>query len=242
MKPAAPPVQRSRRLWPGLAALLVVVATLLLGRWQLHRAAEKTALQTLLVAREQQATLDLNALAEAPVDADAVRFRVAQARGLYLPEGQIYIDNRSQDGVPGYHVLTPLQLGAHVVLVNRGFLARDASYPRPPQVAVPQGEQSVSGLLAPGRSRFLELSQDTVNGAVWQNLKLDRYAALTHLAPLPVVLLVAPAGNGLLPVVETPDTGIDTHLGYAFQWFCLAATTAGLYLYFNFIRKARPVP
>jgi surfeit locus 1 family protein len=62
------------------------------------------------------------------------------------------------------------------------------------------------------------------------------------LAALPVLLLAAPPGEGLQAVSETPDTGIDTHRGYAFQWFSLAATTAGLYLYFTFFRKARPLP
>jgi len=242
MTPVPPRVQPTRSWLPTLAAVVVIVATALLGRWQLHRAQEKAALQAVLESRVVAPALDLNALAAAAVlpDADTLRFRKAQAQGRFLAQGQIYIDNRDQDGVPGYHVLTPLSLGSRVVLVNRGFLARDASYPRPPQVAVPAGELTVNGQLSVARSRFLELSQDTVNGAVWQNLKLEQYRVATGLAALPVVLLADPAAPGLLAVHEQPDANIAMHRGYAFQWFCLCATTAALYLYFTLFRRKSP--
>ena len=231
-------VQRRVGLIPTLAALLVVVVTLLLGRWQVHRAQEKTLLQAAL---EQRRLAPAVTLADQPMlasAADTLRFRAAQASGTYLPSGQIYIDNRDHDGVPGYHVLTPLQLGHRVVLVNRGFLARSSTYPRAPEVPVPDGPQAVTGHLAPAQTRYMELSSNVVSGPVWQNLQLTRYAEVHHLEVLPLVLLAEPASPGLLAVVATPDAGIDMHRGYAFQWFSLAATTVALYLYFNFFRKA----
>jgi surfeit locus 1 family protein len=239
MRPLPSRVQPRWRWLPTLAALVVVVATALLGRWQLHRAQEKAALQAVLEARVLAPALDLAALASQPLDPDpeALRFRRAHAQGRYLAQGQIYIDNRDQDGVPGYHVLTPLRLGARVLLVNRGFLARDASYPRPPRVAVPDGEIGVSGQLSMARSRFFELSADTVNGPVWQNLKFDQYRAASGLAVMPLVLLADPAAPGLLAVHEQPDANISMHRGYAFQWFALCATTVVLFLYFTLLRR-----
>ncbi len=253
-------VQRRPGLWPTLAAVVVIVATLALGRWQVHRAAEKVALQAVLEARRQLPPVDLTALAVARVDsvqAAGLRFRPAVAVGRYVASGQIFIDNRDHDGTPGFHVLTPLlfeagileagQLqagspGARLVLVNRGFVARDRRYPQAPEVPVPEGIQHVSGQLALADSRYVELSAQVVSGSVWQNLQLSRYAEVSHLNPLPLVLLAAPASAGLLAVDEHPDTNVDMHRGYAFQWFSLAATTFGLYLYFAFFRKARPLP
>ena len=226
-----------RRWLPTVAALCLVAITARAGLWQLDRAQQKIALQAAFEARAAAPVLDLNQTPVGPADDQTLRYRRATVQGRYLPAGQIYIDNRDQDGVPGYHVLTPLALGQGVILVNRGFLARDASYPRPPAVPVPEGEVRVQGMLSQARSRFLELSGDTVQGAVWQNLRLDRYAAATRLDPLPLVLLADPATPGLSPVRETPDAGVAMHQGYAFQWFAMAAAVTGLYLYFTFFRR-----
>ncbi len=244
MSPLPSRVQPGGRWLPTLAALIVIVATALLGRWQLHRAEDKASLQAVLEARLQAPALELGTLADQASDPDpeTLRFRRAHAQGRYLAQGQIYIDNRDQEGVPGYHVLTPLRLGTRLVLVNRGFLPRDASYPRVPQVAVPEGEVSVTGQLSMARSRFLELSGNTVNGPVWQNLKLEQYRDASGLAVLPLVLLAAPASPGLLPVREQPDANISMHRGYAFQWFALCATTAALYLYFTLLRRKSSLP
>lgn len=239
MKPAPRRVQPWRRALPLVAALVVIVATALLGRWQLHRAQEKLALQAALEARLQAPAVDLNELDGRVRDVDGLRFRRAHAHGHYLPAGQIYIDNRDQDGVTGYHVLTPLALGHQVVLVNRGFLPRDLSANHPPAVAVPAGDVDVDGQLSLARSRFLELSADTINGAVWQNLKIDEYRARSGLDALPLVLLAAHSDSGLTPVHEQPDANVAMHQGYAFQWFSLCAATAALTLYFTFFRRSK---
>ena len=239
MKAAVAHVQPRLRWVPTVAAIVVIAATSALGRWQVHRAAEKQVLQSMLEARTQMPPVELNAWRGSAEEADALRFRSARVHGHFLPAGQIFIDNRSLDTQSGYHVLTPLDLGGRVVLVNRGFLARDASYPKAPQYPVPTGEQEITGQLSQAHSRFLELSQDTVSGAVWQNFKLERYAAVSPLPVLPLILLASSAGPGLKAVVETPDANIDMHRGYAFQWFAMAATTAALYLYFTFFRKAK---
>ncbi|MDE3010408.1 MAG: SURF1 family protein [Pseudomonadota bacterium] len=246
MTPALPHVQPWRRALPTVAAVAVVLATALLGRWQLQRADEKALLQAALEARAHAPSLDLAALAatlRAASEADALRFRPAHAHGHYLPQGQILIDNREHDGVPGYHVLTPLDLGGgRAVLVNRGFVARDAGYPRAPAVAVPGDAVEVAGTLALAHSRYLELSADTINGQVWQNLRIDQYTARTGISVLPLVLLADPPGAGLLAVHETPDANIAMHRGYAFQWFSLCATTVLLYSYFTFFRRKSPQP
>ena len=105
-------------------------------------------------------------------------------------------------------MITPLRLAGRqdAVLVNRGWIARDAGYPRPPAVAVPRGPVEVSGMASLPPRRFFELSADTVAGSVWQNLSIERYRERYAMAVLPVVVL-ADAQPGLVPVRESPDAG-----------------------------------
>ena len=125
-----------------------------------------------------------------------------------------------------------------VVLVNRGWVARTAAYPSPPEVPVPAGEQGVEGLATVPPRRFVELSADTVAGSVWQNLSIERYAAITGRDVLPVVVLAAVPAPGLAAVEERPDTGIAKHQEYALTWFSLAATMAALWVGLNLRRVA----
>lgn len=226
------------RLVPTLAAAALVALTVWLGRWQAGRAEEKTERQALLEARGREAPLQLTGGVRS---ADEIVYRHVRARGRFVPEGQIFVDNRIHAGRAGFHVVTPLALGSPevLVLVNRGWVARTAAYPAAPDVAVPGGEVTVEGLATLPPARFLELSADTVSGNVWQNLSLSRYAARAGRELLPVVILASPPGPGLAAVEEKPDAGVAKHKEYELTWFSLAATVAALWLGLN-LRRARP--
>ena len=204
-----------------------------LGQWQGRRAEEKRVLQATLEARAKEQPLDLTG----PVaDAASLLFRRVRARGEFLADRQLFIDNRIHEGRAGFEVVTPLRIAGarEVVLVDRGWIARDASiYPRHPAGPVPAGEVAVSGIAAQPPRRVLELSADTVQGDTWQNLNIDRVAVQTGLALLPIVVLADPPGEGLAGAHERPDTGIEKHLEYQLTWYALAATTLVLWLVLN---------
>ena len=133
-------------------------------------------------------------------------------QGRWLPEHTVYLDNRQMQGRPGFFVLTPLQLsggGAGVVLVQRGWVARNfQDRTALASVETPQGEVEVTGRLALGPSRLLELAgADKGPGAsrIRQNLDLATFAAETGLAlaPLTVVQTQGPA-DGLLRQSSDP--------------------------------------
>lgn len=222
---------------PGLVTTVAAVAMLALllslGRWQLNRAAEKEARQALLDARVRDAPLQLTG----PVPtAEPLLYRRVRASGEWVAEKQGFIDNQIHEGRAGFTVITPLRLaGASgaAVLVNRGWIARDASYPRPPQVPVPAGRAEVSGIAALPPRRYLELSSDTVAGNVWQNLSIERFASHTGLALLPVLVLDDHPGAGLKGMRERPDAGVAKHYEYALTWFSLAATVLTLWVVLN---------
>ena len=226
------------RAVPTVAALVMVALTFSLGRWQANRAGEKAGRQALLESRVAEAPLTLTGGVRSAED---LLFRRVHLEGRFVPAGQIFVDNRIHGGRAGFHVLTPLALKGDgpLVLVNRGWVARTAAYPAPPDVPVPAGEQSVEGLATIPSTRFVELSGDTVAGTVWQNLSIERYARQAGREVLPVVVLAATPAPGLAAVTEKPDAGIAKHREYSLTWFSLAATVAALWVGLN-LRRARP--
>jgi surfeit locus 1 family protein len=221
---------------PTAAAFALIALTAWLGLWQDRRATEKTGQQALLEARVAAAPL---AITGAGGTAEDLLFRRLQARGRYEADGQFFVDNRIHGGRAGYHVMTPFRLSGSdaILLVNRGWVARSASYPAPPAVPVPQGERAIAGLAVLPPARFLELSADAVEGAVWQNLSMERYGKRANAPVVPIVLLVSPPGEGLVAVEERPDAGIAKHREYSLTWFSLAFTTTVLWVALN-LRKA----
>ena len=220
-----------------LAAALTLALLLSLGRWQLDRAGEKEARQALYDARMGETAVVLTGSVPA---AEPLMYRKVHAAGEWIAARQIFIDNQIRAGRAGLNVITPLRLEGRpeAVLVNRGWIARNADYPSAPAVPVPAGRVDVTGLATRPPARYRELSSETVSGNVWQNLSIERYAAHSGLALLPVVVLADAPTPGLAPVRETPNAGVAKHYEYALTWFALAATVAALWIALN-LRKIR---
>lgn len=223
----------SPTVWPTLAALFFFVLTLSLGNWQSGRADAK---------RELQARYDA-AVGEAPIhvggdllDRDSVLYRKLEVEGVFDDAHTILIDNRVLNGVAGYHVLTPLRIlgGPVAVLVNRGWVAAGRTRDQVPAPPTPEGVVRLEGMAVDPHTRYFELAQTAPQGRVWQNLDFERYATATRLKLQPVLLLqTSEQADGLRRSWPRPDTGVATHVSYAFQWYSLAATLAALWLIMN---------
>lgn len=225
-------------LWPTLAALFFFVLTLSLGNWQSGRAETKRALQARYDVAVREAPIHVgNGL----LDRDSVLYRKLEVEGVFDDTHTILLDNRVLNGVAGYHVLTPLRIGdgARAILVNRGWVATGRSRERVPMPPTPAGRVRLEGMAVNPHTRYVELAPSAPQGRVWQNLDFARYAATTGLTLQPVLLLqTSDADDGLLRTWPRPDTGVDTHVSYAFQWYSLAATLAALWLIIN-TRRSR---
>lgn len=215
-------------LWPSVAALVVIVATVLLGNWQARRADYRGGLQDQARAMGERAPLEVRRAADI---APASRYRPAAADGEYVADRQVLLDNRTHNGTAGYQVLTPLKLndGSHL-LVARGWIASTGKR-EPPAPMPPAGRVKVTGRLNAPPGRFLELKHTEPVGAVWQNLDLSAYAKATGLTIAPLVLEQS-AGDpdGLLRDWPSPDLGRDKNIGYMWQWYGFATLTALLWL------------
>ena len=89
-------------------ALALFVA---LGIWQLNRAQEKELIRDRVLARSQMQPITVDATTV--ITAEDM-FRKANARGAYLPQYQVFLDNKVYRGQAGYHVLTPLRVAEHL--------------------------------------------------------------------------------------------------------------------------------
>jgi surfeit locus 1 family protein len=238
--------QRGRFWVVTVAALLTVALTFYLGQWQLGRASQKETLQASLDQKSQVAPLGNAQLAGLavlhPPALAALSERRVDITGLWLAAQTVYLDNRPMNGRPGFWVMTPLQLsGTHkVVLVQRGWIARDfVDRSRLAPVETSAQEVRLQGRMAPAPAKLYAFKgADT--GLIRQNLDIGVLAAETGLPLLPVLVLqTGPASEGLQREWAAPNTGIDKHHGYAFQWFGLSALVLGLYVWFQWIVPLR---
>lgn len=228
--------------------LLLVPLFIAAGQWQWNKAAAKARLQEAWDARAAQPALSVPTT---PVDAEALRYRKLVARGVYEPQYQILIDNRTHRGQAGYHVLTPLRIeGSSMrVLVNRGWVPMQADRSMLPQIETPPGMVEVTGTAISPATRFFTLGEEVQNDfdawqSVWQNLDLARYG---RAVPFPVQSVVVQldtengdnAFGGFVREWTRPDDRRQTNLGYALQWWTFAATTVVLWLILN-LRRPNP--
>lgn len=224
-------------LWPTLAALFFFALTLALGNWQSGRAATKRALQARYDAALRESPIHVGG---ALLDRGSVLYRKLEARGVFDDAHTILLDNRVMNGAAGYHVLTPLRIdgSATAILVNRGWVAAGRTREQIPLPPVPAGRVRLEGMAVDPHTRYVELAHAAPQGRVWQNLDFARYASASGLRLQPVLLLQTSAQNdGLQRRWPRPDSGVDMHVGYAFQWYSLATTLAILWLVMNVKRQ-----
>ena len=230
---------RWRFLLLTFCALLALGATLALGRWQLSRAAQKEAAQARVEARAALPALGSTALAALP-DASSELQRRVVLRGRWVTKRTVFLDNRQMNGKPGLYVMTPLQLegGAAVVLVQRGWVARNfIDRTGLPPIESPDGLVEIAGRLAAAPSKLYQFGE-VETGLIRQNLDLAAFSAESGLPLLPVsVQQTGAASEGLLREWPQVNVGVETHYGYAAQWFALSALITALYVWFQIVKR-----
>jgi surfeit locus 1 family protein len=224
------------RLLPTVAALAAVVVCIAAGNWQQRRMHAKEELRAQYDAARAEVPVALATLPRNP-DWPSLRYRAVTATGEYLRDKQMLIDNKVMAGRAGFHVVTPLALkDGRVLLVDRGWVAQQASRSVLPHAPPPAGEVTIGGRLSIPSAAYLELGADVPAGAVRQNLDPARFAAETGLDVLPAILEATDApvpDDGLVREWPAPGFGIDTHRVYMMQWYAFAFLATLLWLWFH---------
>jgi len=225
-----------------LALLALLVS---LGRWQLHRAAEKQLLFDAFTAGGGAAQrIDL-ASAKVP------RYTQVEADGHYDDSRQILIDNMVNAERAGYFVITPFALQAGGwVLVNRGWVPLGKSRAERPAIPVAADPRRIRGradnLPSPGirlgnppplAAPFPVVADFPTHAAVAQLLGETRWTAAADL-----ILLDAAEPDGFVRHWAPPGFPPLRHVGYAVQWFGLALALAVIYVVTNFRRTGANLP
>lgn len=211
---------------------------IVLGLWQLERAAYKEAIQSKFerrLAEQYQEFRPGSAL-------DDIEYRKLIVNGQYDNAHNFLIDNQLHRGEAGYHVLTPLQLADSdfIILVNRGWAGWGVSRDALPRIPAATSVGGVAGIANIPSEPALRLG-GTELSTNWP--QLVRYVDIEALREqfserlLPVVLWLAPEQEGNYvrdwnPVWMRPEKS----RAYATQWFAFAALALVFFIILN-LRK-----
>jgi surfeit locus 1 family protein len=210
----------------GLPVLCLVVAAVCvrLGVWQMRRLAERRVYNAGLMARLQQVPLDLDGTLP-----ESLSYRHVIARGIYDFEHQLVIVNRSQGGLPGGYIVTPLRLASgRVVLVERGWKYAPDGRSVGSNLVPEPSEATVRGIIVEVPPRPVPLAnrppRDTTG---WPKAvqRLDLGSLAFSYAPITAVVRrdsAGPLGPGEFQLIPPPVLDDGPHLSYVIQWFSFA--------------------
>lgn len=209
----------------GLALGLCVLFTFL-GQWQLGRAQEK---------REaiDQANQLVPAVHVTPKTVDKKNFekylyKPVELSGQILNARNMFLDNQLYQGKAGVHVITPVLVNDHVILVNRGWIPKEKT--RGAQIGyIPESTPLVGRFK---KNHVNPFGKETAQCPppqwpfVVQKLDPEFLSSCLGYPLAPLVLMLDPKDpycyhQGLFKVTTMSP---EKHLGYAFQWFALALT------------------
>ena len=232
------PRRPGSRFWPTLAAIAVVIVTVAMGRWQLDRAQMREERSE---RYDSLAKLAPVAIGGERIDAGRLDYYRVSARGRWLMEYGIYLDNQVYQGRAGFDIYMPLRLdGSDIcVMVNRGWVTAGRDRTHLPEIKTRGGSVEVIGTVQLP-ARFKELGPTFQEGRIWENVTLERLTAWSGLSLQPIIIQQTDdAGDGLIRDWPRPDSGADRNRGYAFQWFAFAALACLLWAY-HFFRRGSP--
>ena len=232
------------KLIPTISVIVLFPALLALGFWQLDRAHQKEALYGQYQHRRVLDPVNLNATSARDINAGNLLWRRATVQGVYDNGNNYLLDNQVMNGQPGYFIYTPFRPvpGKSRVLVNRGWVPADPDRSRLPVVPTPSGPVTLDGVIkgmpVTGILLGKDLTEDLPGGIIRvQTIDLNTISRRTGHKLLPFIIRLNPASaSGFIRTWAEPGSGKEKHLGYAFQWFLMAAALMIIYVVVNLKR------
>lgn len=229
MRSFAPRFSRSR-VKRAAVGILLIAACLGMARLQLWRAETRGANYAQQQDAQNSVPIQLSIKHR---NANELLWRPVNARGTWLSEQTIFLDNKILRQRPGLHVLTPLKLEGSeaIVLVNRGWVPSPRLRTDIPLITTPAGTIELRGRAAPYETRYFELAASAPVGPIWQHVREEDYRQLSGLDALPVIVLQTdPSADQLVrdwDAISGPENPAKRHYGYAAMWLVFALIAAG---------------
>jgi surfeit locus 1 family protein len=202
--------------------LLVVLLCVRLGFWQLDRLEQKRTRNAAAHSRLAQPPVDV---ATASADTAGLIFRRAVVTGTYDDARSIIIAGRTDRGLPGVYVLTPLRTGTTAVLINRGFVpSADANHIDLKEIREPSPTGAEGMIVYLGHDEHAADPAESVFKTIWYRPSIEqlRQQSPYPLARYVVQLLPAQRAPQYPQRLAPPELDEGPHLGYAVQWFSFA--------------------
>lgn len=214
-----------------------------LGFWQLQRMGDKADFLARLSAQQRLSPALLPAQAQWPqLDLNAADLTRVRLSGTWLPQSSATVRVVMPDAKPGErkpagfgrYLITAVRLeNGGIILVNRGFApeAEHAALPAPSGLADIVGimrKPEAANAFTPApdvlRRDFHMRDPGSISAAL--NLVAAPFMVERERPPGPVVL---PMGTDITELIARIP---NNHLQYAFTWFGLAGTLAGVFIVF----------
>lgn len=209
-----------------IVSILVGIACIPLGIWQLNRLEERREANRIVeeVLQNPPIDLDLNA---APSE-----YQRISITGQFIREENILLGIRSRLGFPGHHLAAPFVIAGSeaVMFVDAGWISNEQRDVTARAALLPEGEVTLSGfvLYDPELPDLLRSPETTERRDQWQTIDPERLASQIGRDVLPFYLewqferaADAPATAPRYQTSIELDEG--SHLGYAIQWFIFSS-------------------
>ena len=196
-----------------------------LGVWQVERLWWKLDLIQRVDARVHASPVRAPPAARfAQLDPRDVEYRHVRATGIFLPDRQTLVDALTELGA-GYWVMTPLKTRHGIILVNRGFIPKQARRGETRAPAPVTSPAAITGLLRLSEpdGRFLRPNKPEQD--LWYSRDVTAIARARGLRDVGPYFIDADAtaNPGGYPVGGLTVIHFrNTHLIYALTWFALA--------------------
>lgn len=226
----------SRSFAPGWLLTLFVVAFLpllmALGIWQLDRAEQKREMQALMDESRAAVPASLTELVSAAEHA----WRPLYLQGSFDPDVAWLLDNRIRGGRAGVEVLQPFYdaESAQWIIVNRGWMPW-TNRSTLPEIETPAGQVQLDAEALPIASAPFTMGNTSARDG-WPKLiiRVDT-SMMAEQAGIEVLPWTARLRQGSAAAyrLDWPPlpTSASKHIGYAVQWFALAAALLILYIW-----------
>ena len=203
-----------------------------LGFWQLHRAEFKRTLITQYENRYQSEPQRL--ITDGP---SLAQYAWLQVEGEFDNQHPLLLENKFHHHQFGYHLLLPLKINGtdQHFLINLGWLSGVNGREELPELPKITGPQRLTGFLYYPKQGLTMGDAFEINSTWPKRIQYYGFPEMTKQLAYPllpyVLLLDSEHAQGLVREWQPVTVPPERHLGYAVQWFLLAAALLTVYFF-----------